>query len=111
MGTLPAVNGYCPNCGHEELGVTAEGFLYCQAAVCGRRTAAAEILDDARETEHLVRILANEFNVKHPLWERLDDNLLDCAVHAEVQGTQPAPGRYRLTRPALGYDWAWERLP
>jgi hypothetical protein len=51
------------------------------------------------------------FTVRHPLRERLDDALMECALHdmtAGLDGPPRRPGRYRVT--VAGGGWSWEPL-
>jgi hypothetical protein len=91
---------------HRHLG----GAIRCYDASCPRPAAAAEILADS-ETEHIVLLEEDTFTIRHPLRERLDDALMECALHELVAGTgapSGPPGRYRVTMQDGG--WAWERI-
>jgi hypothetical protein len=91
------VNGHCPmGCGWT-LRLSGAGDVWCESPGCPRPAAVGEILMD-RETEHLVQFEAGTFTVLHPLRERLDNELLDCGLHAEIAalpGPPVAPGMYR----------------
>lgn len=95
---MSAVAGYCPmGCG-STLFLGAGGYVTCSDLECPRPDAATTILDDA-EHEHIVEIGPRTFTVRHPLRERLDDQLMDCALHdwLRARSGQPAqPGRYRV---------------
>jgi hypothetical protein len=100
--------------------------LQCMNGECPNPSAAQQLLSD-NETEHIVRF--NErgfFNVKHPLRERIDGELLDCPIHAVVtarvhsEGTKAsvAGSTWRVTyepiwleNPEFGGDpFSWEQL-
>jgi len=92
------VKGYCPNCGHHGLFLGSGGYITCPAAECDRPDAATDILAD-REIHHIVTLRENDFTIRHPLIERLDDGLLNCELHAEMaalSGPPRVPGRYRV---------------
>lgn len=103
------VAGYCPmGCG-QTLVLGEGGHVTCSWARCPRPAAVDELLSD-RETEHIVRLDAYTFAVEHPLRERLDGELFDCALHAAIATAEEppeAPGRYRVR----AFDQPWERLP
>jgi hypothetical protein len=86
------ITGYCPmGCGEtlirdRLLNVVPGapiGAIRCNAPDCPRPTAVAEILADP-ETEHVVVLDHGGFSVKHPLRERLDDELLGCWLGKHV---------------------------
>jgi hypothetical protein len=103
------IAGYCPlGCG--ETLYTAHGIkIMCSDPACPDPDAAQKILNEP-ETEHLVTIAGDGYSVKHPLRERIDNALLDCAAgkHAGYYGAGMTPGRYRLHAPFA--DWEWQRL-
>lgn len=94
------VKGYCPmGCG-DTLFLADGGYITCSWHQCPNPTAACDILED-REHEHVVRIDDNAFTVRHPLRERLNDEMLTCELHnwlASLPGPPMRPGRYRATR-------------
>ncbi|WP_435582892.1 DUF6085 family protein [Amycolatopsis thermoflava] len=93
------IDGYCPmGCGRT-LFVADGGFITCSFVHCPRPDAAADILADS-ETEHTVQFDADGFTVRHPLRERLDDELMSCKLHAVcagLPGPPPQLGTYRAT--------------
>lgn len=94
----PRINGYCPACGAAELIMDyATANLRCDARGCPRPDAAHEILQDA-QTEHVVTFTDDGFTLKHPIKERLDDDLLRCVVHRWIADHNPElnPGHYRV---------------
>lgn len=72
-GIAPA----CPMCGRGLAYAKDYGELTCVGTDCPRPTAAAELLSEG-ETEHLVTLSTNGYSVKHPIRERLDNQLLSC---------------------------------
>lgn len=108
-GLLPIV-GFCPmGCGHTLL--ESGGYIMCAHGGCPRPTAASEILAEP-ETEHVVRLGADSFDIQHPLRERLDGQLFDCPLHEWLtaqDGPPEEPGRYRVRQP-FGRS-VWEQLP
>lgn len=85
--------------------------VVCCARGCPRPFAASELLADP-ETEHVVDYQAGGlWTMKHPLRERLDDQLMRCQLVQYLGSTYPGPGagRYRV-RDSDG-TWAWEPLP
>lgn len=105
-----AVDGYCPmGCGHT-LVVTLDGKLECCSPTCPESGAVHELLQD-REPEHVVWFAERMFTIRHPLRERLRDQLLRCELHGHIAGLPGPPvppGRYRAVED--GASWTWERL-
>jgi hypothetical protein len=105
-----SIAGYCPACGWESLTRANGGRVTCGRLECQRPTAADEILADS-ETEHVVHLFAGTFTIRHPLRERLDDQLMRCDLHdhiASLAGPPAAPGRYRAL--GEGDDWTWQAI-
>lgn len=120
---MTAVRGNCPVCGKAQL-ITQElstpdgvvAYIWCANNFCARQNAVNEILSDP-ETEHIVTLEDDSWNMKHPLRERLDDELLHCAVAEALRNIYeydvpiPENGTYRVipsnddTKP-----WKWEKL-
>jgi Family of unknown function (DUF6085) len=102
---------HCPAC-TDPVGVNRLGKLVCRNAGCSRPTAAEEILSET-ELGHIIDIGDISWSMKHPLVERIRDELLKCDFIQYMKNTggppQP-PGRYRVTETAGG-SWNWERLP
>lgn len=101
VDSVRLVDGYCPmGCG-KSLVLSEGGVVFCDDVDCPRPTAASEILGDP-ETEHIVELGETTFTVRHPLRERLDDQLMECALHrwiaARDEPPEP-PGRYRVAVP------------
>lgn len=104
------IKGYCPmGCG-DTLFVASGGYITCSWEKCPNPTAVADLLAD-RETEHIVQLGAETFDVQHPLRERPDGALFTCDLHqriAALSGPPRQPGRYRVR--LHGSDWTWEPL-
>lgn len=97
------IQGFCPACGRDTLFLGSGGYVTCgwidEREPCPDPGAAADLLDAARETQHLVQFEADTFSVQHPLFERLNGDLWACDVHkriAALDGPPVALGRYRL---------------
>jgi hypothetical protein len=106
-----AVAGFCPmGCG-STLILGEGGMVGCSSPGCPRPSAVTEILSDP-ETAHVVAVHGDGWTAKHPLRERLGDDLLLCDLAAAMlEGVPSPPGRYRVRRvPRLLPEWAWERL-
>lgn len=107
---MTAVDGYCPmGCGRT-LFLGEGGCITCSFVSCPDRLAVDTILGE-RESEHLVEFRADTFVIRHPLRERVDDQLMQCALHTHVEGLSGPPvalGTYRSR--ASGEGWAWERM-
>lgn len=110
------VFGVCPmGCG-QTLQVDAIGTVSCYAPTCPRPDALALILQD-RETEHVVTIHPDgSWTLRHPLRERLLDELEKCQLHRDMVALQlgkaQQPGRYRVEknvlRPPGRRSYSWE---
>lgn len=104
------VHGNCVmGCG-ETLILAAGGHVTCCRISCPEPDAVSTLLEDA-ETEHVVRFGPDAFTVRHPLRERLRDELMDCELGehiADMDGPPVQPGLYRARRRDGG--WTWESL-
>lgn len=114
--------GHCPVCGESELVTqdlsTPDGlvaYVWCDNKFCARQNAVNEILSDP-ETEHIVTLTDDGWSMKHPLRERLDDELLDCLVARKIRqafelgGPVPEPGTYRVVPSTNDREpWEWEK--
>ena len=94
--------------------VLDEGVIRCTNGDCPAPAAVSEIIADG-ETGHVVALRRTDFSIKHPLRERLDDALLDCPLHDDLEaldGPPHPPGTYRVSAiegsPHGG--WTWTRL-
>lgn len=110
------VIGYCPNGCGRTLGIGSSHQITCVADTCPRPSAAHELLADA-ETEHLVELLAETFNVRHPLRERIGEQILTCPLGQWIDkhdAPPEEPGRYRVTIEDIAEDGAltvqWQRV-
>jgi Family of unknown function (DUF6085) len=57
--------------------------------------------------DHMVQFSDKTFTIRHPLRERLDDQLLSCEISerfADLSGPPVQPGRYRVITHGEG-DW------
>lgn len=92
------VQGFCPmGCG-ETLFLGSGGYVTCSWIDCPNPTAVSDILAN-QETEHIVLIGAGDFSLQHPLRERLNGELFNCALHEYLEsltGPPRARGRYRV---------------
>lgn len=103
------VQGWCPMGCDAGLVLGRGARVTCASLDCPRPDAAAEILAD-RETGHIVTFTRDGFTIRHPLRERLDDALMDCALHehcASLPGPPVRPGKYRAARTGPDGYWAW----
>lgn len=93
-----SIAGYCPmGCG-QTLFRAAGGYVTCSYITCPRPDAVSMLLAD-REVEHVVNFTGFGFTIKHPLRERLGDELLNCELHetlSSYDGPPVKPGRYRV---------------
>lgn len=74
--------------------------IACDNAECPRPTAAMDVLSDPDLIDHMVDLSELGFSLKHPLRERLDNELNRCGLHEWLQGCEVSPqpqGRYRVT--------------
>ena len=124
----------CPACGGIDLGlipshspdiVNSGDFweLRCLYEGCPDPEAAAKLLSNP-EIHHIVQFQDDSFTVKHPLRERIDDNLFDCSVYSVVveaveDGRVNPTGAWRVRGipaihtpggPGQQPDWEFEQL-
>jgi hypothetical protein len=101
------VKGHCPmGCG-ETLFVASGGYLTCSYVTCPRPDAVATLLED-RETEHVVVFDNDGWTVRHPLRERLDDALLICRIHNDIDQLRGPPAQLGTYRAWKQDDkWVW----
>jgi len=112
MTELPKVQGHCPACRGDALFLADGGHVTCARLACPRPTAVDELLGDI-EIEHVVSIGGTAFMVRHPLRERLDDELMACGLHrwlASRPGPPAAVGRYRVAWRGDGDEALWSYL-
>jgi hypothetical protein len=98
---------YCPmGCG-DTVHTDYDQDISCRAPNCPDPDAIEKLLSDP-ETEHTVHLTEDSFIVKHPLRERLAEDLFTCGLHAGVRadldnGNAPTePGTYRVIY--VGHD-------
>lgn len=110
------VEGHCPmGCGPTLHAAGSPPRVCCGGQDCPEPTAVDRILSDP-ETEHIVEVGSASFSVKHPLRERVDDELLVCRLHSTLSicgGPPVPPGTYRAvadTGPATIPGWRLERI-
>lgn len=85
------VQGFCPACGNPTLAIDEfEARLGCTEVDCPRPTAAHDVLSDD-QTLHLVTLRRDDFTVRHPLIERLDNRLEECRIHAALADCDDMP--------------------
>lgn len=108
---MTKVAGNCPmGCG-STLFVGEGGHITCSYIECPDPCAVDAILAD-REIDHIAILGEETFSLKHPLRERVSDELLDCALHQHIKalsGPPRVPGRYRVWQD-VGGEWIWEPL-
>lgn len=104
------VQGYCPmGCG-DTLFLGSGGHITCSYIGCAEPDAVSTLLDDP-ETRHVVEFEETGFTIRHPIRERLRDQLMDCKFHehvAALSGPPVKPGRYCAI--PVGDSWRWEEL-
>jgi hypothetical protein len=93
--------------------LASTGNIVCSRFKCPDHLAVTRILDN-KETEHIVKFEdGDRFTVKHPLRERIEDDLMNCELCAYLEGLSfapvEAPGTYRATH-LHKVQWAWERI-
>lgn len=106
------VRGRCPmGCG-ETLEINRHGAVSCSFGMCPDPHAAQTILDH-NEPFHIVRIDESGWTCKHPLMERVEDKLFDCAVGKGLALLPPdhhfAVGTYEVHVNDDG-SWQWRLL-
>jgi hypothetical protein len=85
---------FCPFCGHR---IYQHGLHGCEHV-------------DVNEHEHVVRLKDDgTFTLKHPIEERLNNSLFDCAVYAALynMANLPGPGEYAV-RETDECSWVFE---
>lgn len=108
------LEGFCPmGCGqtlYAEEG-RASARTICLGSDCPRPLAAQEILSDG-ETGHVVTFRGEGFTIRHPLRERLGDDLTNCLFHRFCESLPGPPdgrnGSYRV-HPDKG-GWTFEEI-
>jgi hypothetical protein len=104
---IDSIAGHCPACGTDSLIRGFQGRIQCANTLCDERTAVDTLLTDPHLMDHLVRLTADTFTVRHPLIERLNDALFDCevmlAIVPMIEDGDEEPGTYRVTGEAPDY--------
>lgn len=104
------VQGYCPmGCG-ETLEVNKRGAVSCGGGDCMDPHAVQEILNQS-EHRHILNIDTAGWTLKHPLAERVQDELFECPIGARMHVV--ALDRVEHGRYAVSLDddqWKWEKL-
>jgi hypothetical protein len=88
----------CPACGQHHLVADDLGNVICMNEACDRPTAVHDLLEDP-ELGHIVAVdREGSFTVRHPLNERLQDDLFSCDLLAHLNSLSlPMPaGVYRF---------------
>lgn len=104
-GIAPVVRGFCPmGCG-ETLRLSPNGKVFCRGLSCPDHEAVSKILSDS-ETTHVIRVGGGTRTIKHPLRERVEDDLLyrcdtNNEMFAHVQHLDPGVYRY------VAGDWRY----
>lgn len=110
-GSALSVDGFCPECGEQTL-VLVGSRLQCVNEVCPKWDAAHALLQD-REVRHVVQVGQAGWTVRHPLVERIDDELMVCGLHAHLdrilRHNRPPVGRYWLSFFEATQTWEWGR--
>jgi hypothetical protein len=109
------MQGKCPmGCGRTLHYSSGSGFVVCMNKDCPDDGAVNKLLADP-EAGHIVVLNEFDFDLKHPLRERIDDELFDCHVYRVLTAAKAPPqalGRWRVTD-TTGDDpkaWTWERV-
>lgn len=97
------INGYCPMCGKQHLYLQPGGLIVCKSMgepECPNRVAVTALLSNG-ETEHIVDLTESGWTIKHPLRERIADDLFSCAFHQRLTNTPGLSlyvrGQYRVS--------------
>jgi hypothetical protein len=105
------VVGYCPmGCG-QTLFLGAGGHVTCSFVGCPEPSVVDDILDqDAKEKDHIAEIRNGIVTIRHPLFERVNDELMDCRllhwINERAEGLPPiADGTYRFVYDVDDFKW------
>lgn len=67
--------------------------------------AVAVLLHHTGGNDHLLQSDGDTFTLQHPIAERINGDLFDCDIHAQITDTIAlAKGRYRVTPSETGID-------
>jgi hypothetical protein len=90
------------------------GYVICSYLHCPEPDAVSTLLGD-REWRHVVTFTDDGFTVRHPLRERLRDELETCDLHeycAGLPGPPVKPGRYFAESPPFEpASWQFVEVP
>lgn len=108
------IQGFCPACGQDKLHIERYvGTVHCLNSECSDTGAAHKILAE-HEIEHTLVVHpdtptsgSGTWTLKHPLRERINDELMSCTVDKLVRQTfafnyPPEAGTYRVAKGADG---------
>ena len=87
-------------------------MIVCRREGCPRPGAVSEIIADP-EFEHVVTFEDTGFTVRHPLRERLDDEMFRCTVHGYLAQLTAPPvpnGRYRMALNKVAQEYEYVHL-
>lgn len=111
---LDSVSGHCPACGNLSLVRAYKGELLCTIEECPSPGAAHALLNLPHINAHLVSVHAGSGTIRHPLIERLNDDLFRCTLNMAVfeaiqafrdnTGVEP-DGLYELGQDDSGDVW------
>ena len=105
QGIRDIAGAFCPmGCG-ESLHLMASGLILCLDPHCEKPDAAQQILGE-RESDHIVTFTADDWDIIHPLRDRLGRGLLACPVHEACKKLPGPPagiaGKYRVRMDSEG---------
>lgn len=100
------MQGHCPACGQTKLAASQTGVLVCCNLDCPRPTALAELIATS-EVGHVVQLDRHDFDLQHPLLERLDGGLFACELTDEiaVSGPPAQTGRFHVHLGPTGLEF------
>lgn len=100
------IEGHCPMCAASLVRDLSGVILCSEANECPDPLAASEVLRDT-ELEHIVEIdRIGGYRVKHPIRERIADEILNCAIHEQLGVVRVEAGRYRAVPRSTDSDTA-----
>lgn len=104
------LRGYCPACGDETLRVV-RGEIVCESPGCPDPGMTHSILQDS-EVEHIVFVGPEGWTLRHPLRERLNDELLTCGWndYLATEGRAHSHGTWRISWNLDRNVRQWEKL-
>lgn len=104
------VNGCCPSCGERSLVVFFDHQISCVNTECYEPLALSKIIA-FDQTAHIVILTTRNFQIQHPLYERIDEELFNCPLvnYLTSCAVPPeAPGKYEV-RYYSGV-WQWRKI-